>query len=157
MLVRIRRSALRETEWREYAIRFAFGGLSTVLAGLVANYFGPAIGGLFLAFPAIFCASATLVERHERNRKQRLELPGRKRGLRAAALDAAGACLGGFGLIGFGAVIWRIGSTAPITSLVLASAVWGGIAVTLWWIRRYLRVTRDRGHRDDALTDGTTR
>jgi hypothetical protein len=32
-------------------------------AGLVADIFGPATGGLFLAFPAIFCASVTLIER----------------------------------------------------------------------------------------------
>ena len=32
---------------------------------------GPGIGGLFLAFPAIFPASATLVEKHEKQKKNR--------------------------------------------------------------------------------------
>jgi len=38
----------------------------TVIAGLIAFRFGPVVGGLFLAFPAIFPASATLIERHGR-------------------------------------------------------------------------------------------
>ena len=153
MLVRIKTSALHQTEWWEYAIRFAFGGLTTVLAGLVANYFGPAIGGLFLAFPAIFCASATLVERHERNRKQNLGLQGHQRGLSAAALDAVGASLGSFGLVGFGAVIWLAGPAAPVKSLVLAFVAWGVISLILWWMRRRVRLTRDRRHQDELMGD----
>jgi hypothetical protein len=31
---------------------------------------------VFLAVPAIFCASATLIEKHERDRKQKLGLSG---------------------------------------------------------------------------------
>ena len=38
---------------------FFFGGLITAVAGVIAQRFGPIIGGLFLAFPAIFPASAT--------------------------------------------------------------------------------------------------
>jgi hypothetical protein len=49
-------------------VRFALGGFATVAAGLVADLWGPAAGGLFLAFPAIFCATATLIEKHERER-----------------------------------------------------------------------------------------
>lgn len=142
MLVRLKLAALGQTAWWEYAVRFVFGGLSTVLAGLVAAYFGPETGGLFLAFPAIFCASATLVERHERKRKEQLGLAGRRRGLQAAALDSAGAALASFGLVGFGALIWWIGPKAPVTSLASASAVWAAIALTIWWLRRYVRVTR---------------
>ena len=59
-------SALGKTKWYEYALRFAFGGAITVAAGLIANKWGPGVGGLFLAFPAIFPASATLVEKHEK-------------------------------------------------------------------------------------------
>jgi uncharacterized protein DUF3147 len=142
MLVRIKLAALEQTKWWEYAIRFVFGGLSTVLAGLVAAYFGPETGGLFLAFPAIFCASATLVDRHERKRKERLGLAGRRRGLQAAAQDAAGAALASFGLAGFGALIWWIGPRSPVLSLASASAVWAGIALTMWWLRKYLRIAR---------------
>ena len=142
MLVRVRSAALGQTEWWEYAVRFVFGGLSTVLAGLVATYWGPETGGLFLAFPAIFCASATLVERHERKRKEQLGLAGRQRGLQAAALDSAGAALASFGLVGFGALIWWMAPKSPVIALVSASAVWAAIALTTWWLRRYLRLTR---------------
>jgi len=47
-------SALRRTKWYEYAIRFLFGGIITAITGLIAKKFGPQVGGLFLAFPAIF-------------------------------------------------------------------------------------------------------
>jgi hypothetical protein len=80
----------------------------TVVAGLIAARFGPVIGGLFLAFPAIFPASATLIEKHVRERKEKAGLPGARRGKEAAALDAAGAVLGSFGLAAFGVVIWLI-------------------------------------------------
>ena len=76
MLVKIKVSALRDTHWHEYALRFGLGGLATVCTGLIAEIFGPATGGLFLAFPAVFCASATLIEKHERDRKQKAGLPG---------------------------------------------------------------------------------
>jgi len=55
-------SALKKTKWYEYAVRFLLGGSVTVIAGLLAKYYGPVFGGLFLAFPAIFPASATLVD-----------------------------------------------------------------------------------------------
>ena len=71
MLIRLKGSALKETKGYEYLVRFGLGGITTVLAGVIADRFGPATGGLFLAFPAIFCASATLIEKHERERKQR--------------------------------------------------------------------------------------
>ena len=90
MLVKIKFSALRDTHWHEYALRFGLGGLATVCTGLIAEAFGPAAGGLFLAFPAIFCASATLIEKHERDRKEKAGLPGKRRGQQAAALDAHG-------------------------------------------------------------------
>jgi hypothetical protein len=40
------------------------------MTGLIAKRFGPGIAGLFLAFPAIFSASATLIEKHEKLKKQ---------------------------------------------------------------------------------------
>jgi hypothetical protein len=66
MRISVNLSALRKTKWYEYAIRFVFGGAITAFAGVVAKEYGPVLGGLFLAFPAIFPASATLLERHER-------------------------------------------------------------------------------------------
>src|ERR1700726_428131 len=58
-------SALRAAKWYEYALRFLFGGAITVITGVLARRCGPVFGGLFLAFPAIFPASATLVEKHD--------------------------------------------------------------------------------------------
>jgi hypothetical protein len=46
-----------------------FGGAVTVAAGLIANKWGPGVGGLFLAFPAIFPGSATLVEKHKKQKR----------------------------------------------------------------------------------------
>jgi len=102
MLIRVKLSRLGETQWYEYAVRFMLGGVMTMLAGLIAKLFGPIAGGLFLAFPAIFPASATLVEKHERRRKEKVGLRGTQRGRDAAALDAAGATVGSFGLAAFG-------------------------------------------------------
>ncbi|HTY67439.1 MAG TPA: DUF3147 family protein [Alphaproteobacteria bacterium] len=102
--IKLNLSALSETGWHEYVIRFGLGGLATVVAGAVAKLGGPEVGGLFLALPAIFCASATLIEKHERRRKARQGLTGARRGRDAAALDAAGAALGSVALAGF----WRV-------------------------------------------------
>ncbi len=66
----------------------------TVLAGLIAKHFGPVVGGLFLAFPAIFPASATLLDRDQREKKRRAGIPATLRGRLAVALDARGAAIG---------------------------------------------------------------
>ena len=58
-------SALRRTKWYEYAIRFLFGGIITAITGMIAKKFGPQVGGLFLAFPAIFPASPSLEKLRE--------------------------------------------------------------------------------------------
>jgi hypothetical protein len=138
MIVRFKFSALRETRWYEFLIRFALGGTMTVVAGLIAARFGPLIGGLFLAFPAIFPASATLVEKHVRERKQRAGMAALRRGKEAAALDALGATLGSFGMAAFALVIWRLIEWSPFAALVLATAVWPIVAISAWRLRRYL-------------------
>ena len=81
-------SSLKEGRLYEYLIRFVLGGAATVFTGLVSSRCGASIGGLFLALPAIFCASATLIEKHEIRRKREAGLDGRRRGEEAAALDA---------------------------------------------------------------------
>jgi len=43
-------SALRKTKRYEYAVRFFFGGIITVLAGLIAKAYGPTVGGYFWHF-----------------------------------------------------------------------------------------------------------
>src|SRR5258707_1762567 len=103
MVVRAKWSALQEGRWYEHLARFVLGGLITVMAGAIAKHFGAETGGLFLAFPAIFCASATLIETHEIRRKREAGLAGKRRGREAAALAAAGAALGAAGLLSLSA------------------------------------------------------
>jgi hypothetical protein len=137
MIVQFKASAIRQTRWYEYLVRFVLAGAMTVVAGLIAARFGPVTGGLFLAFPAIFPASATLIEKHVRERKEKAGLPGARRGKEAAALDAAGAVLGSFGLA-FGLVIWLMIVQSPAWALVLAAASWLAVAVLGWQVQRWL-------------------
>src|SRR6266513_5311604 len=97
MKIQVNTSVLGQTKWHEYAVRFLFGGLITSAAGIIAKKFGPEVGGLFLAFPAIFPASATLIEKHEKQEKERLGLKGTKRAAKAASVDAAGTAIGTIG------------------------------------------------------------
>lgn len=132
-------SALKQGRLYEYVVRFALGGLATVVAGLVADWAGPEAGGLMLAFPAIFCASATLIEKHERERKQQKGLRGEQRAKSAAALDAAGAGWGSIGMAGFALVIWwQALRLNPAFCLAAASLTWFAVAVCMWRIRRAL-------------------
>jgi|SRR6266436_4068006 len=130
-------SAFGRTRWYEYFVRFLFGGTITVIAGLLAKHFGPAFGGLFLAFPAIFPASATLVEKHEREKKQRAGIFHTDRGLQAAAVDAAGAAMGSASLVIFAFTIWKLLPTwhAPAV-LLCATAGWLLTSFALWRIRK---------------------
>jgi len=139
MRVRLNLSALRDAHWSEYAIRFVLGGVATAFTGLIAKVWGPEAGGLFLAFPAIFVASATLIERHESQRKQQAGLRGERRGQRAAALDASGAALGSIGLLSFGAFVWWLARSSGWGALTVALAVWCIVSLALWSVRRALR------------------
>lgn len=139
-------SALKATKWYEYALRFLFGGAITVITGVLAGHYGSVFGGLFLAFPAIFPASATLVEKHEREKKRRAGITKTARGREAAALDARGAAIGSIGLIGFAFTVWRL---APIwngaLALFAALVVWMTLSILIWRLRRHrLFVRRGR-------------
>jgi len=107
----------------------------TAAAGLIATHFGPAVGGLFLAFPAIFPASATLIEKHEREKKVQKGLSPGKRGRRAAGAGAAGAAMGSFGLLLFAIVVWQAVPRASAW-LVLAAALltWLVGSLAVWWV-----------------------
>ncbi|MGB9245174.1 MAG: DUF3147 family protein [Candidatus Acidiferrales bacterium] len=137
MRVHFEISALKAT-WYEYALRFLFGGTITVVTGVLASHYGPVFGGLFLAFPAIFPASATLVEKHEREKKHRAGIAKTIRGREAAALDARGAAIGSIGLIGFAFTTWRL---LPIwngaLSLFAALVVWVTLSILIWLLRKH--------------------
>jgi len=138
MRIKLDPKSLRQTKWYECAIRVALGGAISVIAALLARKFGPAIGGLFLAFPAIFPASATLVEKHEIEKKAQKALNGQERGRDAAALDAAGAVMGSVGLVLFALFVWLL---LPRHSswLILASAamLWFVSSCCLWFLREH--------------------
>jgi succinate-acetate transporter protein len=126
-------STLALTRWHEYGVRFFLGGAITVIAGLLAKRFGPIFGGLFLAFPAIFPASATLVEKHEQEKKRKAGIVNTARGRQAAALDARGATIGSFGLACFALLVWKLlPAWNPGVVLVAAVSLWLGVSVLIW-------------------------
>lgn len=133
-------SALKKSSFGEYGIRFLFGGLATVTAGLVAKYYGPELGGLFLAFPAIAPAAATLLDQHAKEQKQRAGFEGHARGRKTAALDMFGTVWGSVGLLAFALVIWLMGpSHSAWLVLAIASVGWFAGALSTWELRRILK------------------
>lgn len=137
MLIRIKLSELKETKGTEILVRFVLGGAVTVLTGLIAQHYGSAAGGIFLAFPTIFPATATLVERHEREKKRLAGIANSMRGRLSAAIDARGAALGAVALVAFALIIWKglAAARAPIV-LGIAVVVWLALATLLWLLRR---------------------
>jgi uncharacterized membrane protein (GlpM family) len=130
-------SSLKQTSLREHLVRFVLGGAVTVAAGLIAQRWGPVIGGLFLAFPAIFPAGATLIEKHEVKKKREIGRDGRRRGRNAAALDVLGASLGAAGLAAFAVVLWRfLPRHSSWGTLMLAVAAWVVVSGVLWILRK---------------------
>jgi len=138
MIIKLNLGALKQTQWHEYAVRFLLGGLITAVTGWLAERFGPVFGGLFLAFPAIFPASATLLDKHERERKRKAGIPFTVRGRLAAALEARGAVMGSMGAMVFAFVLVKLlGQVSAWLSLVLATAAWLAISVGLWYVRKH--------------------
>jgi 4-hydroxybenzoate polyprenyltransferase len=137
MRIEAKLASLKDTQPHQYALRFLFGGLCTVMAGLIAKRFGPGIGGLFLAFPAIFPAGASLIEDHEKRKKQKAHLDGTNRGRVVAGVDAAGTSLGCLGLTGFACVLWRwLPGHNSLLVILSATLVWSLISVTLWLLSK---------------------
>jgi len=150
MRVKFDVSDLGLTTWPDHATRFLFGGCITVVAGLVASQFGPVMGGLLLAFPAIFPASATLIEKDEIEKKEKQGLNGTVRGRQAAALDAAGSAMGSVGLFVFALLVWKF-ATQTHTWIVLPGAMiaWLVVAVLTWEIRQLPRALMRKSHRPE--------
>jgi Protein of unknown function (DUF3147) len=148
MRVRLDTSGLGQAKWSQYAIRFLFGGLVTAVAGLVAQRYGPVIGGLLLAFPAIFPASATLIEKHEIRQKEKKGMSGTVRGRQAASVDAAGSAMGSLGLLLFAVIVWRF-LPDHRTWIVLtgATVAWAVLSVFVWQIRKHAGAVRKKMRR----------
>ncbi len=151
MIVQAKLQALKGIKLHEFAMRFLFGGLVCVLAGVIAKRFGPEIGGLFLAFPAIFPAGASLVEAHEKKHKARVGIDGTRRGRTVAGVDAVGAALGSIGLAIFALVCALTLTVLPIyAAFCLACLGWIAISISLWMLRKG-RLFRQRHQRASAL------
>ena len=137
MEIKVDLSVIGQTKWYEYAVRFLFGGLITAIAGIIAKKYGPGIGGLFLAFPAIFPASATLIEKHEKQKKEENGLTGTRRGREAASIDAAGSAMGSVGLMVFASLVWQFTPRySAWTVLIGATLAWLTTSVLIWHVRR---------------------
>jgi hypothetical protein len=149
--------AVKGTSLSDNLVRFCLGGGISVAAALIAARYGPVIGGLFLAFPAIFPSGATLIEKREKLKKQRAGYDGTRRGRLAAALDARGACFGCVGLLAFAAVVWRMLPAHSVAlTLTAATVVWACVSVSLWGLERALPKRlrlhprkNDRGHNNE--------
>ncbi len=147
MRVKVEPAAIKRTKWHEYLIRFVFGGLITAATGWVAHRFGPVVGGLFLAFPAIFPASVTLLEKHEKEKQEERGADGTQESIGASGVESAGAAMGSIGLLAFGGVVWGL---APRLStwalLLLATAIWLAVSVAVWlvWRKAWHRILRSR-------------
>jgi hypothetical protein len=130
-------SSVRQTTWRQYMVRFLAGGAITALVGLIGTKFGPGIGGLFLAFPAIFPASATLIEQHELERKRRAGVNGVMRSRDVAGVDAAGAAMGSIGLLAFAFTVYKTLLTHPAWEVLSAALlVWVVVSILVWRIHK---------------------
>ena len=111
--------AVRGHSLKDYLIRFAFGAAISLVAGLAGMRFGPAVGGVFLGFPAILPASLTLIQRKE--------------GREQAAIDSLGAVLGALAMIVFAVLVAGfVMSWGPVLTLGAALAGWLAIAVVLY-------------------------
>jgi uncharacterized protein DUF3147 len=135
--IAINLSSVRQTTWQQYATRFLLGGVITALVGLIGRRFGPGIGGLFLAFPAIFPASATLIEKHELEKKSRAGVNGVRRSREAAGVDAAGAAMGSIGLLAFALMVSKTLARHPAWQVLSAALlIWMGVSLIVWRIHK---------------------
>ena len=104
---------------RDYIIRFCFGAAISLVAGLIGMKFGPRLGGVFLAFPAILPASLTLIAKKEGNDP--------------AARDSIGAVLGAIAMIAFAVIVslWAV-RLGVVLALAIGLVVWLVVAVALY-------------------------
>ena len=110
---------------RELGYRFIAGAATSIAAGAITLAFGPRVGGIFLAFPAILAASLTLIEKEEDSAEARE--------------DARGAVLGGFALILFAVIAaLTLGNLSAPIALLLATVGWfagANVGYLIAWFR----------------------
>jgi uncharacterized membrane protein (GlpM family) len=112
---------VRKTRPRDLLVRFAAGALTSIVAGGATLAFGPRIGGILLAFPAILAASLTLIEEQEDSAEARE--------------DSRGAIVGGCALGAFALAGWlAFGHLAGSVALLLATAAWVLCALVIYTV-----------------------
>jgi len=110
---------IKEARFRDFAVRFAFGGTISVVAALLGAATTESIGGVFTAFPAILVASLTLIDKQEDQEH--------------ASYDAVGAALGALGFVAcalFISLTLQRWSTAA--SLGVGLSIWLAVSVVLY-------------------------
>ena len=136
MRLKLKLDSLKETKPTEYVSRFVFGGVVTVLAGFVADHYGPVLGGLFLAFPGIFPAGVSLVEKHKTLREKAEGKLGIWSARGQASVEATGASVGTLGLMGFAVVLWQGLPTHNFLPMIFtATGTWIAVSSLFWWTR----------------------
>lgn len=125
---------LGQVRARDMWVRFAFGAVVSVLAGLVSLTLGPRAGGLFLAFPAILPATLTLLQKQD--------------GTAYAVTDVRGAVAGAVALGGFALTARPALASLGPWGLLPALGAWIVVAVCLYLLdelaRRRARRRRPR-------------
>ncbi len=138
MMIQAKFAAIKGIQAHEYVLRFVFGGLCCVAAGLIAKHFGPrhwwTLSGVFP--PSSRPAPAWWKHTNE-SIKPAQGLTAPTAGRSVASIDAAGASIGCIGLAGFALVCW-LSLPRFNTALVflLASAAWFVLAVAFWLLRK---------------------
>ncbi|MGW4557383.1 DUF3147 family protein [Streptomyces sp. NPDC004365] len=128
--VRVDWRAAMRTPRKDVLLRFGFGAGVSLLAAVVSALFGPFIGGVFLAFPAILLASLTLVAEEE--------------GIRRARDDARGAALGTLGLWAFAVVAAvLVRHHSAWLALGAATAAWAGVSLAAYAVTWAVGLGRD--------------
>jgi hypothetical protein len=125
---------IKEARFRDFAVRFAFGGTISVVAALIGSATTESIGGIFTAFPAILVASLTLIDKQEDQEH--------------ASYDAVGAALGAVGFIAcalFISLTLQRWSTAA--SLGVGLSIWLAVSVVLYALYALLA---SRGRDDEG-------
>jgi hypothetical protein len=116
---RFRLGRIKEARFRDFAIRFAFGGTISVVAALIGAVSNESIGGIFTAFPAILVASLTLIDKQEDPEH--------------ASYDSVGAALGAVGFIACAFFISRTLEQWPAAaSLGMGILIWLVVSVGLY-------------------------
>lgn len=123
-------SQLKHIRFKDYAVRFLFGGAISVLAALIAQVINVRIGGIFTAFPAILLASLTIINRQD--------------GKHEAEKDTRGGIVGAIAFV-VTAIVLSLTLTvlAGALALLLALVVWLLCAVGLYALSyksKWLRV-----------------